>query len=75
MEPAAGGYPLLLVDDDPRFLLSCGVTLRAAGISPVATIEDSRQVLPFLEGSEVAAVVIDLQSLAVIAETDPVTFN
>jgi len=49
-----------LVDDDPRFLLSCGVTLRAAGIYPVATIEDSRQVLPFLEGSEVAAVVIDL---------------
>jgi DNA-binding NtrC family response regulator len=48
------------VDDDPRFLLSCGVTLRAAGISPVATIEDSRQVLPFLEGSAVAAVVIDL---------------
>ena len=60
MEPAAGGYPLLLVDDDPRFLLSCGVTLRAAGISPVATIEDSRQVFPFLEGNEVAAVVIDL---------------
>jgi len=48
------------VDDDSRFLLSCGVTLRAAGISPVATIEDSRQVLPFLEGSEVSAVVIDL---------------
>ena len=60
MEPAASGIPVLLVDDDPRFLLSCGVTLRAAGISPVATIEDSRQVIPFLEGSEVAAVVIDL---------------
>jgi len=48
------------VDDDPRFLLSCGVTLRTAGISPVATIEDSRQVFPFLEVNEVAAVVIDL---------------
>ena len=60
MGPAAAGSPVLLVDDDPRFLLSCGVTLRAAGISPVATIEDSRQVLPFLEGSAVAAVVIDL---------------
>ena len=60
MEPAVGGPPVLLVDDDPRFLLSCGVTLRTAGISPVATIEDSRQVIPFLKESEVAAVVIDL---------------
>jgi len=60
MELAAGGFPVLLVDDDPRFLLSCGVTLRTGGISPVATIEDSRQVIPFLEENEVAAVVIDL---------------
>jgi len=60
MEPAVGGIPVLLVDDDPRFLLSSGVTLRTAGISPVATIEDSRQVIPFLEENEVAAVVIDL---------------
>jgi DNA-binding NtrC family response regulator len=63
VEPAAAGSPVLLVDDDPRFLLSCGVTLRTAGISPVATIEDSRQVIPFLEengGSGVAAVVLDL---------------
>jgi DNA-binding NtrC family response regulator len=52
--------PVLLVDDDPQFLLVSGVTLRAAGISPVATVEDSRQVMPFLEGREAAAVVIDL---------------
>jgi len=60
MEPAAGGPPVLLVDDDSRFLLSSGVTLRTAGISRVATIGDSRQVIPFLKESEAAAVVIDL---------------
>jgi len=49
-----------MVDDDAQFLLSAGVALRTAGISPVATIEDSRQVIPFLEGREAAAVVIDL---------------
>lgn len=60
MEPAVGGIPVLLVDDDPQFLLSSGMALRTAGISPVATIEDSRQVFPFLEGRGAAAVVIDL---------------
>ncbi|MBP2686915.1 MAG: sigma-54-dependent transcriptional response regulator [Deltaproteobacteria bacterium] len=60
MAPAAGGFPVLMVDDDAQFLLSAGVALRTAGISPVATIEDSRQVIPFLEGREAAAVVIDL---------------
>ncbi|MBI5905083.1 MAG: sigma-54-dependent Fis family transcriptional regulator [Deltaproteobacteria bacterium] len=55
-----GGSPILLVDDDPHFLVSSGVTLRSAGISPVVTIEDSRQVVPFLEERPAAAVVIDL---------------
>ena len=58
--PASREFPILLVDDDPQFLLSSGVTLRAAGVSPVVTVEDSRQVVPFLEGREAAAVVIDL---------------
>jgi DNA-binding NtrC family response regulator len=55
-----GDLPIVLVDDDPQFLLSSGVTLRAAGVSPVVTIEDSRQVMPYLEGREAGAVVIDL---------------
>jgi DNA-binding NtrC family response regulator len=57
---STGGTPVLLVDDDPQFLLSSGVTLRMAGISPVTTIGDSRQVIPFLEERQVVAVVIDL---------------
>jgi DNA-binding NtrC family response regulator len=59
-EPSARQFPILLVDDDSQFLLSSGVTLRAAGVSPVVTVEDSRQVMPFLEGRGAAAVVIDL---------------
>ncbi|RJP20911.1 MAG: sigma-54-dependent Fis family transcriptional regulator [Deltaproteobacteria bacterium] len=59
-ERSTDGALVLLVDDDPHFLLSSGVALRSAGISPVATIEDSRQVIPFLEGRPAAAVVIDL---------------
>ena len=60
MESTSGDLPIVLVDDDPQFLLSSGVTLRAAGVSPVVTIEDSRQVMPYLEGREAGAVVIDL---------------
>lgn len=60
MDPGTGDLPILLVDDDAQFLLSSGVTLRSAGISPVVTIDDSRQVMPYLEGREAGAVVIDL---------------
>jgi len=59
-DPSPCEFPVLLVDDDPQFLLSSGVTLRAAGVFPVVTIDDSRQVMPYLEGREAAAVVIDL---------------
>jgi two-component system, NtrC family, response regulator HydG len=48
------------VDDDPRFLSSTESTLRAAGIQPVHTLTDGRQVLPFLAGTEVATLVLNL---------------
>jgi len=51
---------ILLVDDDPNFLLSSSVALRAEGIDSVHTLEDSRETLPFLGRTEVAAVVLDL---------------
>jgi DNA-binding NtrC family response regulator len=60
VKPAAADQHVLLVDDDPQFLLSSGVALRTAGVSPVVTIEDSRQVISFLEGRGAAVVVIDL---------------
>ncbi|HEX9191870.1 MAG TPA: sigma 54-interacting transcriptional regulator, partial [Candidatus Deferrimicrobiaceae bacterium] len=59
-EPSVREYPVVLVDDESQFLLSSGVTLRTAGISPVVAIEDSRQVMPFLEGREAAVIVLDL---------------
>lgn len=51
---------LLLVDDEPGILLGAGSILESAGIQPVATLEDSRRVLPFLESTEVSMVVLDL---------------
>lgn len=60
MEPVEGDSPVLLVDDESQFLISCGLILRAAGISPVVTVDDSRNVLKVLEGRKMAAVVLDL---------------
>jgi two-component system response regulator HydG len=58
--PPAQPPPVLLVDDDPQFLLSAGTTLRAAGVEPVLTVEDSRQVLPLLAKRDVSVLVLDL---------------
>ncbi len=52
--------PVLLVDDDPEFLFSAETTLRAAGIGHVRALDDSREVLPLLSGSEVSVIVLDL---------------
>jgi DNA-binding NtrC family response regulator len=61
LDPVNGAaFPVVLVDDDPQFLLSAGVALRAAGIAPVMTVEDGRQVLPLLSKTDAAAVVLDL---------------
>lgn len=52
--------PILLVDDEPRILLYTSEMLRMAGIQPVLTLEDSRQVLPLLAKQDVAVMVLDL---------------
>ena len=51
---------VLLVDDEPNFLISMGVILQKGGIEPVRTMEDSREVLPYLEKHGAAVVVLDL---------------
>jgi len=58
--PSTSSPAVLLVDDDPNFLLSSSVTLRAEGIRTVRTLEDSRETLSLLEKTDVAAVVLDL---------------
>lgn len=52
--------PLVLVDDEPTVLHSSKLLLSGAGIKPIITVEESRDLLPLLEKQEVAAVVLDL---------------
>lgn len=56
-----GRPPVLLVDDEPQLLLSSSAILRSSGIRQVITMNDSRQVLPFLSKEEVAVIVLDLR--------------
>ncbi|MGD2084846.1 MAG: sigma-54 dependent transcriptional regulator [Candidatus Aminicenantes bacterium] len=51
---------VLLVDDEPRTLLSFSTLLKSSGLRHVTTIDDSRSVIPFLEKHPVALVVLDL---------------
>ena len=51
---------VLLVDDEPRTLLSFSTLLKSSGLRHVTTIDDSRLVIPFLEQQRVALVVLDL---------------
>jgi len=52
---------IMLVDDEPEILFSFTVMLRRAGFQEVKTIQDSRELLPFLAEREVGAVLLDLQ--------------
>jgi len=52
--------PVLLVDDEMQALLSYSTMLKTAGIEEVATLDDSRKVMPFLKDYRVSAVVLDL---------------
>jgi DNA-binding NtrC family response regulator len=53
-------YPILLVDDEPEILKLTKMTLESEGIGNIITIEDSRQVLPFLARDKASVVVVDL---------------
>ena len=52
--------PVLLVDDEAIILKTSELTLKSHGITNVVTINDSREVLSFLAGCRVAAIVLDL---------------
>ncbi len=51
---------ILMVDDEENFLLTASVSLKSAGIDPVWTISDSREVMPFLEKYRPGVIVLDL---------------
>ncbi len=60
---------VLLVDDEPGFLTSAGLTLRSAGYSDVLTETDGRRVLSLLADMDVAVAVLDL-SMPILAGTE-----
>ncbi|MEO5333371.1 MAG: sigma-54 dependent transcriptional regulator [Magnetococcus sp. YQC-5] len=58
--PVSAEPVIALVDDDPSLLRSVSLMLRSGGYTNILTIEDSREILPLLERTEVSAVVLDL---------------
>lgn len=73
-------FEILLVDDEPAWLLSLSVTLeRCAGITNITTCEESRDVMGILGSRDVGIVLLDLtmpnlsgeELLASIAEEYP----
>jgi DNA-binding NtrC family response regulator len=57
---AVAPLPVLLVDDEPALLRSASLLLRAAGLTPVFTLDDSRLVLSRLAADPIGVVVLDL---------------
>lgn len=53
-------FQVLLVDDEPAWLRSLSLTLERAGISNIASCQDSRKVLPLLEKGQVGLILLDL---------------
>ena len=60
MPPAVLQRPVLLVDDEPALLRSASLLLRAAGITPILTLDDSRLVLSRVAEDQIGVVVLDL---------------
>ena len=61
MKQATDPQPsILLVDDEPHILKTSEMILASYGITAVKTMNDSRDVLPFLSTRPVAAIVLDL---------------
>jgi DNA-binding NtrC family response regulator len=53
--------PILLIDDDQRFLASAKANLRTEGFRSVHTIGDSRDLLAFLSGKDASVIVLNLE--------------
>ena len=57
---AVSQLPVLLVDDEPALLRSASLLLRAAGMTPILTLDDSRLVLSRVAEDTIGVVVLDL---------------
>ncbi|MBD3166748.1 response regulator, partial [bacterium] len=51
---------ILVADDEPEALQSLDITLRAAGLGPVRTLSDSRDILPTLRREDASTILLDL---------------
>jgi DNA-binding NtrC family response regulator len=60
LAPNTHATTVLLVDDEPEVLELTRLTLGSEGVSPIRTIQDSRQVLPYLTQEKVAVIVLDI---------------
>jgi len=56
------GSPLsvVLVDDEEEVLFGSSILLETHGIAPVVTLQDGRELMPYLEANGAGAVVLDL---------------
>jgi len=52
--------PVLLVDDEEQTLISYSTVLKSAGIEEIFTLNDSREVMPFLSKNRISMVLLDL---------------
>jgi DNA-binding NtrC family response regulator len=57
---ASSSLPVLLVDDESTVLLSSKMILSSAGIGPIETVQDSRELIPLLSRQQAAVIVLDL---------------
>jgi len=60
IDSVSSSLPVLLIDDEPQVLRSMELLLRASGIDPVISIDDSRKALPLLFDQSVATILLDL---------------
>ncbi|MCP4197269.1 MAG: sigma-54-dependent Fis family transcriptional regulator [Proteobacteria bacterium] len=61
MKPrTSSSLPVLLVDDESTVLLSSKMVLSSAGIGPIETVQDSRELIQLLSRQQAAVVVLDL---------------
>ncbi len=60
-KPTAGGVSIILVDDESDILLGSTLILMQAGFNSVETLDDSRNLLPFLADHDASVIVLDLQ--------------
>lgn len=52
--------PVLIVDDESEVLECFELTIMSGGITPIVCLQDSREVLPFLENNEIDVMLLDL---------------